>query len=393
MSQKILYLPIKKRYNIVVCIMLFWYLHRKGLRMERVEHVNQYYSCLEAMKRKFDKYARKHPVQTKSREAYEKWAAQARQNLNQLLGMDKMEDCELRPQLLESIELEGNMRREKLLIQVEPDVYMPFYIIYPAKEVQKYIGSEYNQRPACVIAPHGHQGGGKESVAGRREILSIASAIERFQYDYGMQLAKKGYIAICPDARGYAERRESAYQNDEESSYLAGTCYHLSHMAEPLGMTVMGMLVWDLMRLVDYIYERGDFDLTTLGCAGFSGGGMQTLYAAALDQRIQRVIISGYFYGFKDSHLLLNGNCNCNYVPHLWEYYDCGDIGALLAPREVIVQTCKEDHLNGPRGIKNVIEQIEIMNQAFTLYQAQENLKVDVQEGGHSWHSGVLHSL
>ncbi|MDD5936609.1 MAG: alpha/beta hydrolase family protein [Clostridiales bacterium] len=358
--------------------------------MKRVEHVDKYYTCLESIQRKFDRFARKYPVQTDSIQAYEEWAAKARFNLEHLLGLDKMEDCNLDAQLLETTELEGKMKREKMIIQVEPGVYMPFYIIYPSKDTQKYIGINDNKKPACMIAPHGHQGGGKESIAGRREIPAISDAIHKFHYDYGMQLAKKGYITICPDARGYAERREQAFQKDEEASYLAGTCYHLAHMAEPLGMTIMGMLVWDLMRLVDYVYERDDFDVTELGFVGFSGGGMQTLYTAALDERIQKVVISGYLYGFRDSHLFLNGNCNCNYVPRLWEYYDCGDIGSLLCPRQVIIQSCKEDHLNGPRGLANVFEQLEIMNDAYALYQAQDNLKVDLREGGHCFHPEVI---
>jgi dienelactone hydrolase len=358
--------------------------------MERIEEVSQYYTSLASMQRKFDKYARKQPLRTESLKAYQEWSQASRAQLGKLLGLDKMEDCDLDPELLETVEVEGKMKREKMLIQVEPQVYMPFYILYPKKEDQTYIGEGDSQKPACVIAAHGHQGGGKESLAGRREIPSIADAILKYNYDYGLKLAQKGYIAIIPDARGYAERRELAFQKNEEASYIAGTCYHLSHMAEPLGMTVMGMLVYDLMRLVDYIYDRGDFDVSQLGCVGFSGGGMQTLMTAALDERLQKLIISGYMYGYKDSHLLLNGNCNCNYVPHLWEYFDMGDIGALLAPREVIIQSCKEDHLNGPRGLDNVNEQLEIMNQAYAINQAQSALRVDIREGGHCFHSQVL---
>ena len=358
--------------------------------MERFEYVSQYYTSLTNVERKFDKYARKHPLKADSLEAYLEWAESSREQLWKLLGLDKMEDCDLNPTLLETVEIEGKMRREKMLIQVEPEVFMPFYIIYPNKEEQRYVGQEDNKKPACVIAAHGHQGGGKESVAGRREIPAIADAIAKYNYDYGLKLAQKGYISVIPDARGFGERRELALQNEDEMSYLTGTCYHLSHMAEPLGMTVIGMLVWDMMRLVDYIFERDDFDLSQLGCVGFSGGGMQTLMTAALDVRLQRLIISGYMYGYKDSLLILNSNCNCNYVSHLWEYFDMGDIGSLLAPREVIIQSCKEDHLNGPRGIANVLEQIDIMNQAYSLYHAQALLRVDIREGGHSFHGQVL---
>ena len=37
------------------------------------------------------------------------------------------------------------------------------------------------------------------------------------------------------------------------------------------------MLAWDLMRAVDYLMERGEWDLDAISCLGFSGGGMQTL--------------------------------------------------------------------------------------------------------------------
>lgn len=44
---------------------------------------------------------------------------------------------------------------------------------------------------------------------------------------------------------------------------------------------------WDLMRLIDYVAARGAWSLRELGCVGFSGGGMQTLYLAALDERVR----------------------------------------------------------------------------------------------------------
>ena len=58
---------------------------------------------------------------------------------------------------------------------------------------------------------------------------------------------------------------------------------------------------------------------------GFSGGAMQSLYLAALDDRIHAVFLSGYMYGFRDSLLQMNRNCSCNYVPHLMEHFDIRD--------------------------------------------------------------------
>lgn len=236
-------------------------------------------------------------------------------------------------------------------------------------------------------------GGGKYSVAGCYEIPAIAEMIRFYNYDYGMQLAKLGYVVLCPDSRGLGERRDETLQNDDETSFLNSTCFHLAHMAEPLGQTVAGMCTWDLMRLIDYIEERDEWRTDTLGCLGFSGGGMQTLWLAALDERVRQAVISGYMYGYRDSLLKMNGNCSCNYVPGLWEHVDMGDIGSLIAPRPLMVQSCTEDPLNGERGIINVMEQMEVIRSAYRLFEMEDRVVHDICAGGHCWHGEKLEEV
>lgn len=361
--------------------------------MERTENVTKYYTCLELMKSKFDKYARKDKLQAKGIEDYTLWKQNTKAKLQELFGLDKMEMPKLECETIEVSLIEQGIRREKKILQTEPGVFMPFYMLYPEEKNRRYVDNEDGNKPACMIAIQGHSGGGKESLAGRREIPAISDAIDKFHYDYGLELAKEGFITLIPDVRGFGERRELALQKNEESSYLGGACYQLAHMAEPLGMTVIGMLTWDLFRLIDWVEQNNKWDMTELGCVGFSGGGMQTLMSAALDDRIKQCIISGYMYGYKDSLLVLNGNCNCNYVPHLWEHFDMGDIGALLAPRKVCIQSCREDHLNGVRGLLNVNEQVDIMRQAYQLFNANDKLTQDIREGGHCFHKEVFHDF
>lgn len=82
---------------------------------------------------------------------------------------------------------------------------------------------------------------------------------------------------------------EALQKGTDEKSFLTSTCFHLAHMAEPLGETVAGMCTWDASRLIDYVYERGEWDTEDLGVMGFSGGGMQTLWVSALDDRVKNV--------------------------------------------------------------------------------------------------------
>lgn len=347
--------------------------------MSRIIPILKYYGSLAGMERKFDRLARQAAFAGGGREEWLSWKERMRGKLWELLGMDLMERCPLEAKVLERTRLEGGIVREKVLLQVEPDTFMPVYILIPPKRPGE-------GRQGCFLALAGHQGAGKYSVAGCGEIPAVADAMDRFHYGYGLELARRGYVALCPDPRGFGERRDEALQRDEEDCFMRSTCFHLAHMAEPLGMTVAGMLSWDLMRLLDYIEERGEWELEELGCLGFSGGGMQALWLAALDERVRRVMISGYMYGYKDALLKLNGNCSCNYVPGLWRLLDMGDIGSLIAPRPLTIQSCTEDHLNGERGIENVREQMEIIRAAYRLFGAEENLIWQRFPGGHCFH-------
>lgn len=348
----------------------------------RFPKLETYYSTLHAMQTRFDTEARTNRFQAETPEEYALWKQNTRTLLARLIGLPKMQTCDLLPQTLESVLLPDGIRREKIIIQVEPDIYMPMFLLIPKK-----IRSGTLQ---CFIAPPGHQSAGKYSVAGCYDIPAAMDCIQKFHYDYGMQLARQGFVTFCPDCRGFGERREAALQKDEEACFKNGSCYQISHMAEPLGMTLVGMNTWDILRLIDYIKTRTEWNTTRIGCLGFSGGGMQTLWAAALDDRISVAVISGYLYGYKEAQLERNGNCSCNYVPRLWEHVDMGDIAALLAPRPVWIQSCQEDHLNGSRGILNVTEQLAIMRKAYRLSHAEDVLFHEICPGGHQWHEENL---
>lgn len=348
----------------------------------QIIEIPKFYGSLPSMLRKFDKFGRQDAFIGSTKEEFESWKQSSRETLKELIGWKYMEECPLNPVVEESITLDNGIVREKVILQVEPDVYMPMFILIPPKKAEKQ---------DCFIALPGHMGAGKYSVAGCYEIPAVQKAIERFNYDYGMQLAKRGYVAICPDCRGFGERRDEALQKqDDENAFMNSTCFHLSHMAEGMGETVAGMCTWDTARIIDYVYERNEWNTDSLGVAGFSGGGMQTLWISALDERVKQVIISGYLYGYKDSLMILNGNCSCNYVPHLWEHFDMGDMASLIAPRPLKVQSCREDNLNGPRGLANVYEQLEIVRVAYKLYGKEDAVLHDVREGGHCWHEEVL---
>lgn len=349
------------------------------------------YSSYPNIRSKFDRNGRKARFQGTTKTDFLGWQLETRELLNKLLGLHKLESCPLNAEVVETVFLEGQIKREKILIQTEPGVTISAFLLIPQNKSE--------EEKACFIAPCGHLGGGKYAVAGALEIPGIQEKIQQFQYDYGLKLAKLGHVVLCPDARGFGESREgfselkNLEQKENQKIFYECSCYQLSHMATAMGQTLAGMQVHDLMRMVDYLENRKEFNLENLGCIGFSGGGMQTLYLAALDSRIKQVFLSGYFYGFGDSLLIRNGNCNCNYIPGLLESLDCGDVGCLIAPRPIVIQSCLEDHLNGPRGIVNVEEQVEILRKSYQMFGKPQAVMFDVCSGPHSFHQEQIEKL
>lgn len=319
-----------------------------------------FYTMEESLSRIFTKEGRQMACNARCKADFTAWKCQAHAKLWELAGMDAFQLCSLEPKKLSGEDC-GEYVREKWIIQTEPLVWMPFYMLIPK--------GKKGPMPV-LINPHGH-GGGKENTAletSERTPLAV-------------RLARQGIIVCCPDARGAGERREKPHQTQDK----AQMCFHqeMQHIIMNFGRTVAGLLVWDLMRLVDYVMTRDDCDAKRIGCGGFSGGGMQSLWLAAMDERIACAFISGYFYGVYQSLLELPQNCSCNFVPDLWRYFDMGDLGAMIAPRPLLIESGEQDHLNGRGGIGNVLPQVDIAAKPYALWGAEKDIWHAIHGGGH----------
>ncbi len=336
-----------------------------------------FYTSEKAFENRFVQSSRKMAFPGGDAKAARAWQNKARKRLAELIGLPRFQACPPRPVKVGSVAMDG-YTREEWRIQTEANVWMPYYLLVP----------DGLTAPApLVLCPHGHSSGGKWSTSGRWDIPEMVDTIKRFNYDYGIQLARQGIITACMDARGFGERREPARQNDRDdmNNFFYSSCHNLTLSGAPLGLTVQGMWTWDLMRLLDFLSEDKRIDTSRIGSAGLSGGGLQTLDLAALDSRVKAAVVSGYFYGVKESLLIKNGNCMCNLVPRMWEDFDMGDIGALIAPRGLFIESGDADPLNGKSGLKNVRSQVGIARKVFQAVDAGDQLKHAVFAGEHRW--------
>lgn len=319
-----------------------------------------YYTTLETYVKRFESRKLDYAFEAETKEEYWKWKDALRKRLWEISGMDRCVSCDPVHEFVRTDTM-GELEAEYHTLQTEPGIVMPFYLMRPKKQEGKH--------PMLVI-PHGH-GGGKES-----SLLYMAGFIQDALED--------GFIVVCPDERGSGDRREFVEQGDTEERRRANSHRELLQVGICFGQSVIGTAVWDLMRLADYLLALPESD-GFLACAGMSGGGQQTVWFSALDDRVCAAITSGYFYGFKESLIELPHNCACNFVPFLFETADMGELGALIAPRPFFVESGKKDGLNGKSGIANVTSQLDVARRAYRLYGEERYPIHSVHEGGHQW--------
>ena len=102
----------------------------------RFPKLETYYTTLQAMQERFDAEYREDRLVAADVEEYIVWKHQTRKLLAKLIGLPKMKTCDLKPEILEVVELPDGITREKAVIQVEPGIYMPMFILIP-KEIRK----------------------------------------------------------------------------------------------------------------------------------------------------------------------------------------------------------------------------------------------------------------
>jgi len=337
--------------------------------------MKRYYTTLEHLSKIYNDNYRPYSYKAGTAEGYKAWQSAFRRKLHDLLGHGRMTKAG-GDIVSEGVEAMDDYTREKLVLETEPGIWMPFYVLKPEGPSKKY---------PVIVAPHGHGSNGKSAVCGIDfGVKEMKDTIVNHNYDYGVQFVRKGFIVFCPDARGFGERREGPQQGDDAQNLLTSSCAYLNNVARSLGQCVTGMWTWDLMRLVDYIETRDDADASRIGAGGLSGGGLQTLWLSAMDPRIKYAIVSGYFYGYDESILWIHC-CSCNYVPELWLQCDIGDIGALSADRGIFIETGDKDSLNGASNLANVIPQVDVVRNAAMVLGNESNIGHHIFSGEHKW--------
>ncbi len=180
----------------------------------------------------------------------------------------------LNPRVTGVIRRDG-YRVEKVIFESQPKFYVSALLFVPE-------GDRFTPPFPGVLVPCGH--------------AADAKAYEAYQ-TMGALLALNGMAALVFDPIDQGERS----QMPAALPKLRGTTAHttLGIGSILLGCNTARFEIWDGMRAIDYLQSRREIDPNRIGCTGNSGGGTQTSYLMALDDRIKVAAPSCYITGFE----------------------------------------------------------------------------------------------
>lgn len=290
-------------------------------------------------------------------EGFEAWRSRCAGRLADLLGPTP-DRVPLDLETTESVACDG-YHRHRVVYDTEDVMSVPAYLLVP---------DDRREPGPAVLAVHGH-GPGKALVCG-------LATTEAPNGDYAVQLVRQGMVVLAPDLRCFGERVDWS----PEDHYPCDT--NLVH-AVMAGWSPMTQNLWDLARSLDVLEQHPLVDPGRIGVAGLSLGGTMALLLAATDPRVSAAVVSGYLSSWGEAHKMPFNMCGSQVLPGMLGRLEHVDLGALVAPRPLLVETGTEDLIFPLAAATASMGQLRVL---YDHLGAGERLEHDVFEGDHQWH-------
>lgn len=284
------------------------------------------------------------------------------ENLVTCLGGPWPEPCPLQPIIRETTPKDG-YRIESLTYEVESGDRVPAMILIP--------DSATESRPAPGIAVwHQHAG---EYHLGKSEPAGLDG---NEMHHTGADLAKEGYVVLCPDALCFEERRDpderlkkGQYERFEFLRYVVN------------GKCLAWKNILDMRRAIDYLASRPEVAATRIGCYGHSMGSTHTWLVGPNEPRIKAMVGNCCLPTYDAIHDEKILHCFPNFIPGWKQFGDTPEIAALIAPRALHLNLGETDDGCPIEHAKAGVERIRA---AYAKAGAAENFSAFIQpETGH----------
>ena len=241
-----------------------------------------------------------------SREAWLDRAAFLRKQILASAGLLPMpEKRPLNPQVFGRLERDG-YTIEKVLLETLPGFYLGGNLYRPLGRQGPFPG---------IASPHGHW------QYGRLENTALVSVPGR-----AINLAKQGFVVFSYDMIGQNDTNQIPHHWGDERDDL-------------WSIGPMGIQLWNSIRAVDFLTSLSDVDPNRIGVTGASGGGTQTFFLMAVDDRVKAAAPVNMISATSQGGV-------CENAPNLragWTDFSNMVVGALMAPRPLLLVSASGD--------------------------------------------------
>lgn len=243
-------------------------------------------------------------------------------------------------QVLEDVRID-TVRRLTLTIQVESGDRLPLDLYLPqsladAVNPGALTDLKAETRYPAMLALHPTGPLGKRIVAGESP---------RGNRQYGLELALRGYVTICPDYPSFGQYQYDFGADRYESGTMKGIFNH--------------------MRCVDFLTALACVDPDRIGVIGHSLGGHNAMFVAAFDERLKITVSSCGWTPFHDYYGgNITGWTSDVYMPRLKHEFELNpdkvpfdfyEVVAALAPRTFVSLSPLHDANFDVTGVRRAV--------------------------------------
>ena len=339
----------------------------------------------------------------------EQWRVQARAKMQELLRHDT-EAVDLAPETLATWQGDG-FTRYTVRYQVAPGRHTEAYLLVP--------DGLTGPAPA-VVALHDHGGFyyfGKEKLSAWEEAPDILRRFIAEAYGgrpFADELARRGYVVLCPDAFYFGSQRLDPEQvadfhtdafpdlgsTDADEAIAAFNQFANRHeqvLAKYLfaaGTTWPGVLFQGDRASLSYLLTRPEVDAGRVGSMGLSIGGYRSAHLFALDPRVRVGVVAGWMPSYpRQMFDRFRHHTWMVYIPGMLEYLDVPDVVTLGAPNPLMVLHCERDGLYPMDSMRAAHEKISAVYERLDaaaryrcrFYDEPHSLTVEMQEDACAW--------
>lgn len=256
-------------------------------------------------------------------------------------------------------------RIEKIIFESMPGLCVTAALFIPDGKVKN--------RPA-IIHVSGHGFPAFRSAGAQKQIYN---------------LVRKGFIVFAIDPLGQGERIQYWDANKKSSQMGSSPVAEHSYFGDQMflsGISPIRYFVWDGIRAVDYLLTRKEVDPERIGIFGCSGGGTQTTFISAFDERIKAAAPGCYITGFRR---LLESigpqDAEQNIYHGILNGITQADLLELRAPKPLLISSTTLDFFS----IQGAIETYQEVKLAYKAFGKEENVNQVYDDEGHGFHRTI----